>query len=114
MKKAVILLALLSIATFAQQKGTFADSRDKKKYKTVKIGEQTWMAENLNYNAKGSKCYANKPANCTKYGKLYDWATAVNACPKGWHLPDTTEWQALANFAGGGDVAGKKLKAKNG
>jgi uncharacterized protein (TIGR02145 family) len=94
--------------------GTFTDTRDKKTYKTAKVGTQTWMAENLNYEAKGSKCYANKPDNCQKYGRLYDWETAKSACPSGWHLPSDEEWRTIINFAGGKDIAGKKLKAKSG
>jgi len=93
-----------------QQKGVFIDSRDEKKYGSVKIGTHTWFAENLNYEADGSKCYGNDPANCKKYGRLYDWKTALNACPKGWHLPGDAEWQAFANK----DFAGKRLKAKSG
>jgi uncharacterized protein (TIGR02145 family) len=94
------------------QKSTFTDSRDGKKYGTIKIGTQTWMSENLNYEANG-KCYENDPANCQKYGKLYDWNTALNACPKGWHLPNNDEWQTLVAFAGD-KVAGKKLKSRSG
>jgi len=83
-------------------------------YKTVKIGDQVWMAENLNYKAKGSECYDSKPENCGKYGRLYDWNMARSACPGGWHLPFDTEWQTLVDFAGGEKVAGGKLKANNG
>ncbi|MDR1811377.1 MAG: WG repeat-containing protein, partial [Candidatus Fibromonas sp.] len=89
------------------------DSRDGKEYKTLKIGKQTWLAGNLNYEAEGSVCYENKPENCEKYGRLYNWVAAVKICPSGWHLPSDDEWQKLLDFAGD-DVAGKKLKAKNG
>jgi len=114
-------------------KNTFTDSRDGKIYKTVKIGNQVWMAENLNYAVKGSKCYgeggqvwisdkgkditlssAEIQANCTKYGRLYNWATVKKACPSGWHLPNKKEWQTLVDIAGGEKIAGKKLKAKSG
>jgi uncharacterized protein (TIGR02145 family) len=92
----------------------FTDSRDEKTYKKVTIGSQTWMAENLNFAAKGSKCYDNKPENCEKYGRLYDWNSALKACPSGWHLSSAEEWTVLENFAGGIGVAGEKLKAKSG
>jgi uncharacterized protein (TIGR02145 family) len=85
-----------------------------KDYKTVKIGKQIWMVENLNYEMGKSKCHGNKPTNCEKYGRLYDWKTAMKVCPKGWHLPSDAEWQTLVDFAGGNEVAGKKLKTKTG
>jgi uncharacterized protein (TIGR02145 family) len=101
--------------------GTFPDSRDGKSYKWVKIGEQYWMAENLNHNATGSKCYDNLESNCTTYGKLYDWATAVAACPSGWHLPSNAEWGVLMQYVnpscsltGTCANAGTKLKATSG
>ncbi|MDR0517238.1 MAG: hypothetical protein LBH25_09375 [Fibromonadaceae bacterium] len=145
--KVAMLIAMFAITftstAFAQEKGTFTDPRDKKKYSTVKIGEQTWMAENLSYNAKGSKCYDKDPANCTKYGKLYDWATAMGLastcnvnicvkqikakhtgiCPKGWYLPSDKDWDKLYRFADStsgaespyrSETAGKYLKSKEG
>jgi TonB family protein len=86
------------------------------------------MAENLNYEMTGlfvNKCYDNKPENCDKYGRLYDWATAKKACPNGWHLPNNYEWQVLYLYADGIDsttrhyvstslTAGKFLKATSG
>jgi uncharacterized protein (TIGR02145 family) len=94
--------------------GEFTDKRDGQVYKTVKIGEQIWMAQNLNYAAEGSKCYEENADSCAKYGRLYDWETAKNAVPKGWHLPSNDEWINLTNFLGGKDIAGTKLKTESG
>jgi len=97
---------------------TFTDERDNQSYVYVVIGEQTWMAENLNYNANGSICDDN---NCATYGRLYDWETAKKACPVGWHLPTSTEWNVLLKYVDPdlvsnnySIVGGKKLRATSG
>ena len=98
----------------AAQTSTFTDPRDGQKYRTVKIGKQTWMAENLNYKISNSLCYENNEANCQKYGRLYDWNTAMKACPAEWRLPTENDWSNLIKTVGGSKIAGKKLKSKTG
>jgi len=102
------------VAVSKHVSNTFIDPRDGKAYKAVKIGKLVWMAENLNYDAIESKCYENNPANAIKYGRLYDWESAKEATPPGWHLPTDAEWQTLVDFAGGYEFAGAKLKAGSG
>lgn len=81
---------------------TFTDDRDGKKYKTIKIVNQIWMAENLNYfTSSGSWCFDNNSSNCNTYGRLYNWVTAQNVCPIGWHLPSKGEFETLLSNVGG-------------
>ena len=107
---------VLQIRTFIRgiTAGTaLKDTRDGKSYRTVVIGDQTWMGENLNYQTSNSKCYGNDASNCAKYGKLYNWNDALSACPVGWHLPSNAEWNTLTRVVGG-STAGTRLKSKTG
>ena len=86
-----------------ENEGTMTDSRDGNVYRTVKIGEQTWMAENLNYDTTGAVCFENSLDSCAKYGRLYSATLAQAVCPEGWHLPSELEFNALIDSVGGFD-----------
>lgn len=112
--------------TITNETGTFTDSRDGKTYKTVKIGNQVWMAENLAYKANnGCWAYDNNQSNVSKYGYLYNFEKANNVCPSGWHLPSDKEWEQLVEYTNkisgpfkkiinGWDIIGNFLRAKSG
>jgi uncharacterized protein (TIGR02145 family) len=114
--------------------GTMTD-QEGNVYKTIVIGTQEWMAENLNTSiyrngdaiptnlddavwettTSGAWSYYNNDAsNACPYGKLYNWYTCVDArelCPAGWHVPSDGEWTVLTDFLGGLTNAGRKMKS---
>lgn len=76
--------------------GSLTDERDGQTYKTVQIGNQIWMAENLKLEVSDGFCYGDVKANCEKYGTFYTAKTALRICPEGWKLPNDEAWEILA------------------
>ncbi len=102
--------------------GWINDVRDGNIYRTTSIGNQIWMAQNLNFKVDSSWCYIDSNANCSTYGRLYQWASLFKLndscnthicsaliskpfdqgiCPNGWHISTDSEWSSLISFVGG-------------
>jgi uncharacterized protein (TIGR02145 family) len=136
-----IAILIIALSSSAQETGTFTDSRDGKMYKTVTIGSQTWMVENLNVNhysngdiipeaksaqewmnywknKEGAWCYYNNDSSNRKlHGKLYNWYAVTDPrgiAPLGWHVPSGDDWIDLVQYLGGNSTAGSKLKSSTG
>ena len=74
------------------------DDRDGQEYEVMLMKDGNyWMSENLNYEMEASWCFSDSVGNCTKYGRLYSWPSAMRSCPEGWKLPTDEEWKIMAN-----------------
>lgn len=122
--------------------GEFLDKRDGQVYKTIQIGDQVWMAQNLNFNALMSSCYNDSTEYCEKYGRLYTWMSAMDTarvfttnakgcgnerlcdpalilpaqgvCPEGWHIPSSEELGTLIKAVGENRTSRNELQSKEG
>lgn len=112
LRTSFFMVLLMCLHVFAQD--VLKDSRDNQEYKTVRIGAQVWMAENLSYAAEESWCYTRFNYDCRKYGRFYNWDVAKDVCPAGWHLPTAAEFDQLFADVGGRDSAAVKLKSTEG
>jgi uncharacterized protein (TIGR02145 family) len=111
MKKILLVFGSLLVYTCLSGQIKFTDSRDGNIYSTITIQGVTWMSENLKYKpAEGALFFDHNSNNLPGYGVLYDWQTAGNVCPSGWHLPSGQEFQTLANHFEHSDTW-KKIKS---
>ncbi len=152
-KLTLLAASLLLALAFTFSCSDDSDDGSSNASEIITIGGRTWMKHNLNTNVPGSKCYGEGgqvydsdtedyvtltdseiQANCAKYGRLYDWATAMaldascnsvscadqidnphrGICPQGWHIPSEADWDALMTAVGGISTAGTKLKSTTG
>ena len=133
MQDAMSSIGRILNATLLPSSGRLLDVRDGQVYPTTKIGEQVWMAGNLNYAVDSSWCYTEELEDCGEYGRLYTWESVLGfpgecdsqfcaarvgdrfrgICPVGWHVPADSEWSRMISWIGA-DSAGRVLKSKSG
>ena len=137
----VVTIAASAAFAIVNPMPNLVDPRDKQVYKTVQIGDQRWMAENLRFKLKGTECYEKREAYCEQYGRLYTWAAAMmlidyynhvsiknfkvsslskrkyhDICPNGWHVPTNRDWYKLVRYVskkGMSDGTGISLKSSD-
>lgn len=94
--------------------GYYKDSRDGNIYEWVRFGKQLWMSQNLNFDTSvGSWCFEDDTLNCSKYGRLYSFEGAKNACPEGWQLPSDKDWDLLEKNLEGQSIEYIKMIVDN-
>lgn len=102
-------------AEYSAETNSFKDLRDGKVYKTVTIGSQIWMAENLSYEMENSYCFNDAEDHCEKTGRLYTWEAAMDgACPSGWHLSSYEDWKVLIPDDDVARVIANRMKSTSG
>jgi uncharacterized protein (TIGR02145 family) len=125
----VAFIMLMSLCVYAQETSTFSYDKviyngrtikfkdsDVRKFKAVKIGTQTWMAQNLNDDVLNDACPGESQEGCDKYGGLFLWQSAMNACPEGWRLPSNKDFRILSSYVrkhNHGEGVGESLKSRS-
>lgn len=110
----VLVLMLLSVRITAQNTDFLMDQRDGNVYLVAKFKDAWWMCQNMKYDAgEGTACYNNDETNCMLEGRLYDQASALKACPEGYHLPSDEEWKALELYLGMSEEDLNKVRIRN-
>lgn len=99
MKKILSFFIFIVVFTGLSGQGKFTDKRDGNTYRTITFSGVTWMTENLKFRTEsGAFFFDNDTNNIPVYGVLYEWKSAMKACPVGWHLPSGAEFQTLSNY----------------
>ncbi len=120
-KTVIFLMTIFAAATFfscsdeettpakvpASASGTWTDPRDGNEYGWVRYGDTDWMTVNMKYNVEGSRVYEDYDSrasvteeNLDKYGRLYNYPEAMEACPEGWRIPTDEDWRKLEQRLG--------------
>jgi len=103
-----------TVKSHQKEFSTFTDPLDGRVYKTTKIGDQWWMAENYSYDSEHSFWFEKDKQQYESYGKMYTFENAIECAPPGWHLPSNSEWEELNNYLGSSVVVGLQVGGGSG